>query len=170
MDEQPVQLPDSPPVVPTVNLGGRPSSFTQEIADEVCRQLAEGKSMRKVCKAENMPDMTTIFRWLRTNDKFCQQYVKAKEESTDALHEDLTELGDEAIELAQTVDSKASNAVVQAVKLKSDNLKWVMSKLKPKKYGDKVDMTTNGKDLPTPLLHVLHNKGNTEDIQPEETH
>ncbi len=133
------------------NKVGRPEIYSQELADKICSLLAEGISLRTVCLYEEMPNKSTVFRWLREKQIFRDQYAQAKEEGSEAQHEDLMDLGDEAIELAQNVDPKASGAVVQAVKLKADNLKWSMSKMKPKKYGDKIDMTTNGKELPTPI-------------------
>lgn len=126
---------------------GRPTTYGQIISDRICGQLAEGISLRTVCKAEDMPAIATIFNWFRTHPEFLEQYARAKRESTTARHEQLEELGDEAINLSQTVDPKASGAVVQAVKLKSDNLKWVMSKLEPKKYADKIDVTSDGKAI-----------------------
>lgn len=146
---------------------GRPSDYTKETADRICSELAEGISLRTVCLAEDMPDKATVFRWLREHKEFHDQYAQAKEESTNAQHEVLEDLGDQAIDLAQSVDPKASSAVVQAVKLKADNLKWVMSKMKPKKYGDKVDVTSG--DKPISLLNVLqHNNSSKENIQSEE--
>ena len=121
------------------------------MANEICARLAKGKSLRTVCKDGDMPDLSIIFDWFRTKDGFAEQYAQAKEESADADAEVLEELGDLAIEEAKSVDPKSSNAVVSAYKLKADNMKWAMSKKKPKKYGDKLDMTTNGKDLPTPI-------------------
>ena len=126
---------------------GRPTDYTKELADKICELLASGMSMRTVCKEDDMPVMSTVFLWLRTHKEFSEQYAKAKEEAIDAKHEELEALGDEAIELSQSVDPKASGAVVNAVRLKADNLKWVMSKLKPKKYGDKVDVTSDGKQI-----------------------
>lgn len=142
----------------------RPNEYNQTVATEICSRLAEGISLRTVCLADDMPDKATVFRWIRENKEFHDQYASAKEESADAQNEMLLDLGDEAIEHAYRADPKASGAVVQAVKLKADNLKWVMSKMKPKKYGDKIDMTTNGKDLPIPILgNVQNNIGNNED-------
>lgn len=137
---------------------GRPSDFTQELADRICAKLAGGESLRTVCKGDDMPSLQTIFNWIRTKPGFFEQYARAAEERTEAHNEMILDLGDEAIGKSQEVDPKSSGAVVQAYKLKADNLKWVMSKMKPKKYGDKIDMTTNGKDLPTPILgHVPNN-------------
>ncbi len=131
----------------TKHAGGRPSLYTQELSDSICALISEGKSVRTICLMEEMPSLQTIFTWLRTHKEFLEQYERAKEESTNAHLETIEDLGDEAIALSQAVDPKSSGAVVQAVKLKSDNLKWVMSKLKPKKYGDKMDVTSDGKAI-----------------------
>jgi hypothetical protein len=135
----------------TKNPVGRPSDYTQELANKICSKLSEGISLRTVCLADDMPDKSTVFDWLATKKEFAYQYACAKEQGTEAMNELLLDLGDEAIELAQSVNDKASSAVVQAVKLKADNLKWVMSKMKPKKYGDKLDLTTDGEKLPAPI-------------------
>lgn len=123
---------------------GRPTSYTPELAINLCEYLALGESLRTVCAREGMPSIGTIFVWLRDNKSFHEQYARAKEESAEADHETLKDLGDEAIALAQKLKGPQASAAVQAVKLKADNIKWSMSKLKPKKYGDKVDLTSDG--------------------------
>lgn len=130
---------------------GRPTDYTQELADTICSLLAEGKSVRSVALREDMPGASTMFRWLRDHKEFREQYARAKEESSDALYEELADIGEQAIEAALMVDPKSSNAVVSAHKLKADNLKWSMSKMKPKRYGDKLDVTSDGEKLPTPI-------------------
>jgi len=147
--------------------GGRPTKYSKALADKICSELAEGKSLRTVCQQEGMPDKSTVFCWLRDIQEFQDQYALAKESSAEAMNEILLDLGDEAIELSQTVNEKASSAVVQAVKLKADNLKWVMSKMKPKKYGEKLDLTSKDKEIATPsILYVLHNDGDSKNILP----
>lgn len=126
------------------NKGGRPTIFTKELGDKLCEELSLGKSMRKICEDEDMPCLSSVFKWIRENPEFSQQYALAKEASADADNEVLEDIGDKAIEEAKAVDPKSSSAVVQAYKLKADNLKWFMSKKKPKKYGDKVDVTSGG--------------------------
>ena len=125
-----------------------------------------GKSLRTVCQLDEMPSPVTIFSWLRTYPEFLKQYQRAKEESADADLENIEDLGDIAIEEARNCDPKSSTAIVSAYKLKADNMKWAMSKKKPKKYGDKIDMTSDGKQLPTPLLYgIRNNDSNTENTQ-----
>lgn len=131
----------------------RPTDYNQDIVTILCKELAKGRSLRSICREEDMPDLSTVFDWLAIHKEFTEQYARAKEESADADMELIEEIGDTAIQEAKDANPKSANAVVSAYKLKSDNLRWGMSKKKPKKYGDKLDMTTNGKDLPTPILN-----------------
>lgn len=127
---------------------GRPSKFTQKLADEICEQLSQGISLRTVCLADKMPDAATVFRWLRTRDEFCKQYARAKEESTDAMAEDIIDISDDStgdyVEDGEKMTRKLNNENVQRSRLRVDTRKWIMSKMKPKKYGDKVDVTSGG--------------------------
>lgn len=131
--------------------GGRPSEYTKAIGDKICSLLAQGVSLRTVCLADDMPDCSTVFRWLRQYEEFHKQYADAKQESADAMAEEILDLSDEAKTDAMTVDPKAAGAVVQAARLRVDTRKWLMSKMKPKKFGDKLDLTTDGKELPAPI-------------------
>lgn len=131
---------------------GRPSDYTQEIADLICSRLAEGISLRTVCKADDIPDATTVFRWLRTHDEFRQQYARAKEESADALVEELTDIADDARndwmerlgEDGQPLGWRENGEAIQRSRLRVDTRKWIASKLKPKKYGEKLDLDHKG--------------------------
>jgi len=133
---------------------GRPDIFTQELADEVCRRIAEGKSLRSVCRDEDMPGMTTVFKWLREKEDFTKQYARATEERTEAMAEDILDISDDGTNDWMTITSAGgfekevpNNEVLQRSKLRVDTRKWIMSKMKPKKYGDKVDVTSGGEKI-----------------------
>ena len=121
---------------------GRPSTFTQETADRICAMLAQGKSMRTVCKEDWAPPMETVFRWLRENEAFQQQYARAKQEAADALVEEMADIADAPP--AYGPDGKIDNGDVQNRRLQIDTRKWLASKLKPKKYGDKLEVGGTG--------------------------
>ena len=120
---------------------GRPTTYTQELINEVCARIAEGQSLRQIVEDDNMPGLRTIMTWLGdpTKEYFKQQYAKAKETQADSYE-------DRMLVIAQTEPD------VQRARLIIDTMKWTASKLKPKKYGDKLDVTSDGKALPTPLL------------------
>lgn len=140
---------------------GRPTKYTQILADKICERLAMGESMRTVCKEEDIPSMQTVFSWLRTNDKFLEQYARAKQESADAMAEEILDIADDGTNDYTTIEfdngyekEVINHEVLARSRLRVDTRKWLMSKMKPKKYGDKVDVTTNGKDMPTPIINV----------------
>jgi hypothetical protein len=130
--------------------GGRPSDYTPELADKICSQLAEGKSMRTICKADDMPDASTVFRWLRSKPEFCQQYTRAKDESADALVDEMLDIADEAsndwmeVHDPENPGYRFNGEHVNRSRLRVDTRKWVASKLKPKKYGEKLDIAHSG--------------------------
>ena len=129
---------------------GRPAVYTKELADIVCQRLAMGESMRSVSRDDAMPAMTTLFKWIRTIDEFAQQYDKAKIESADALVEDMLDIADNQAVQEIEVDGETHSAVtavgVSHAKLRVDTRKWAASKLKPKKYGEKVQQEVSGPD------------------------
>ncbi len=136
------------------NLGGRPQIYTKELADRVCHELAMGKSLRTVCKAEDMPAISTIFTWFRTQEGFTEQYEKAKQEATDALAEEILDISDESsndykeeVRPDGSTYTKVNQENIQRARLRVDTRKWLMAKMKPKKYGDKVDVTSGGETI-----------------------
>ncbi len=131
----------------------RPSDYTQEIASKICEGIAEGNSLRTVCLAEGMPALSSIFLWLKAHPEFSEQYARACQERSEAMAEDILDISDDGTNDWMEINNRdvVNNEAVQRSKLRVDTRKWLMSKMIPKKYGDKIDMTTNGKDLPAPL-------------------
>lgn len=136
-----------PPVSPTL---GRPALFSQELADKVCEKIAEGYSMRTVCAPDDMPAISTLFKWIREIPSFTQQYARATEERTEAMSEDILDIADDGSNDLMTIQKGnksyeiENKEVTNRSRLRVDTRKWLMSKMKPKKYGDKVDLTSGG--------------------------
>jgi hypothetical protein len=111
---------------------GRPSGYSQDVADQLCAAIAEGHSLRTVCKRDDMPSIAAVFRWLGTFEPFREQYARAGQERCEAFAEDIIALADEPV-------APNDNAAVQRARLRVDTRKWLMSKLAPRKYGDRVE-------------------------------
>ena len=131
--------------------GGRPTDYTLELSDLMCERLSCGESMRSISRDDSMPALATIFRWLREKPEFKEQYAIAKEASADALADDMLDIADnEAGRQAKDEDGNAitiiDSASVAHARLRVDTRKWAASKLKPKKYGDKVSQELTGTD------------------------
>lgn len=107
---------------------GRPTTYTPEIALEICARIQEGQTLNQVCNDESMPCNRTIYRWLRDNSEFCQLYARAKEDQADTYADEIIEIAD------QSKGGKVAD--VQSAALRVDARKWVAAKLKPRKYMD----------------------------------
>ena len=112
--------------------GGRPSIYTQELADCICERLASGESLRAICSDEDMPNRQTILNWLNDKAEFVGHYARAREDQAEAHADRIIEIADD-----ESIDAHHKRIMVDA-------RKWVASKLKPKRYGDKLDLEHKG--------------------------
>lgn len=109
---------------------GRPSSYTQELADEICDRLSHGETLRSIiASSSHMPERRTIYSWLDANQDFQLQYKKARAEQADYYAELI-------------IDESYSSHDAAIGRLRVDALKWAASKMAPKKYGDKIEIET----------------------------
>jgi hypothetical protein len=129
--------------------GGRPSDYSPELSAIICERLAAGESIRTVCLDEDMPAARTLFLWMQRHPEFLQQYTRAKEESADALVEEMLDIADDGTNdwmmkhdrEGAFVGWQANGDHINRSRLRVDTRKWIASRLKPKKYGDKVALT-----------------------------
>ena len=127
--------------VVTKHAGGRPVIFgiDNPCWFEICKQISEGKSLSTALKSDGMPSYRSALMMLQTNLEFRTMYEKAIESRADRLAEEILELADEAIPAG--LDGPSKSACVQQKRLQVDTRKWVAAKLKPKVYGDRIDVS-----------------------------
>lgn len=124
--------------------------FSQETADKICEIIStSNKSMRAIAAMDGMPALSTIMKWLSENKLFSEQYARSKELQADFLAEEILEIADDSSN--DTIDSEygpqENKEWVNRSKLRVDARKWVAAKLRPKKYSEKVDITTGGETI-----------------------
>jgi hypothetical protein len=128
----------------------RPKPYDAKIGDEICNRLVDGESLRKITLDKHMPAASTVFKWLTENENFAEQYARARDAQADTLADEILDIADDGsndwmadAELGERYNGDA----VQRSKLRVDARKWIAAKLKPKKYGDKLDLTSGGEKL-----------------------
>lgn len=102
---------------------GRPTAFSQEVADRICQHIADGGYATKL-ERFGLPSSPTLFRWLNENEAFREQYARAREKRAEHF-------ADEMVEIADTCNDPAKG------RLQVETRKWIASKLFPRMYGDK---------------------------------
>jgi hypothetical protein len=139
---------------------GRPSAYTAELASQICERLVDGESLRAICRDEGMPDDRTVRRWAVDDVRgFAARYFLARQLQADALTDEILEIADDATRdwlpsRDSDTDSPAlvpNHEHINRSKLRVDARKWLMSKLAPKKYGDKI---THAGDPENPMTLV----------------
>lgn len=126
------------------------TTYTQEIADYICEAIADGRSLRDICLQDDMPNRSTVFKWLDDIDGFSNQYARARDEQAETLADEIVNIVDNAANplmvdgIPLLNDGKpvlyTDTASIAHARLKMDARKWVASKLKPKKYGEKLEL------------------------------
>lgn len=118
----------------------RPLEFNEAVADAICERLADGESLRSICRDDEMPAKSTVFKWLGLIPAFADQYARARETQADSLADDIVDIAD---------DKKLEP---NDKRVRIDARKWLAGKLRPKAYGDKVAVV-GGDKSDAPIRH-----------------
>jgi hypothetical protein len=123
--------------------------YSPTIAGRITRKLIEGHSLNKICQMDRMPALWTVYRWLGEYPEFEEAYRKAKQIQMDVLAEKLMDYPDEYEDVSRG-------------RLKTDNVKWLMSKVAAKKYGEKI---TVGGDANEPIeIKVTYKRSDKQSV------
>ena len=129
---------------------GRPTIYSQRLVSDICTKLAEGKSLRSICIAENMPVMSAVFRWLTQYPDFKEHYIRAREAQADAIADEILDIADdgsndwmERTGLDQEPAWVQNGEAIRRSQVRIDARKWLAGKMAPKVYGDKTQIDAN---------------------------
>lgn len=137
--------------------------------DWIISEIESGKSLISCLNTNGMPSTSTFYIWLEEKDNEGNKTEEAEEKSkryTRAcevrelliLDEILTIADSQGEDVIETDNGQIINHnVINRNKLQIDTRKWMLGKLNPSKYGDKVqqDITTNGKELSAPVFNII---------------
>lgn len=123
------------------------STYTDEVAAVICERIANGESLRSICDDAEMPAQSTVFKWLSENEAFSEKYARAREAQADALFDDILSIADDGrndwMERNFGDDTRwvENGEALRRSQLRIDARKWMVGKLRPKKYGEKLALT-----------------------------
>ena len=130
---------------------GRPTKYSDKLGAEICRRLAEGESVRKICDDGAMPHVATVMRWLFNpldeDDpklEFREQYARAREAQAELNADEIIDIADDSggdVTAGEDGGETVNHENIARSRLRVDARKWVSSKLRPKVYGERVAHT-----------------------------
>ncbi len=113
------------------HMTGRPSSYSEAWAQEICDWLADGGSLREWCSQEGHPSFASVYRWIDSIEGFRDDYARARELQA---HNDGDRMNEIALKLAK------GEIAPDVARVMADILKWTAGKRAAKFYGDKVQI------------------------------
>lgn len=117
--------------------------FDADVAWEVCERSARGEPLTKICKDERIPSYETIYKWLREEPEFAEDYARAREDSAESGYFEIMDIERDLID--GKIDAGTARVAI-------DSIKWRIGKMKPKVYGDRLTLAG---DEDAPLHHQV---------------
>lgn len=113
---------------------GRPSSYTPELGDEICRRLSGGESLRSICRDSDKPALSTVLLWVvdQKHQEFSSQYRAAREAAGYAHADQITELANEL---------RNGNLDPQVAREIRGCLVWAAERMSPKAHSPRQEVT-----------------------------
>ena len=122
-----------------------------EVFNTICDELEKGFSLRSILRRENMPSSRTFFKWIDDDNEKVKQYERSLELRSEMLFDEIIEIADkqgEDIGEDENGNKVVNHNIVQRNRLQIDARKWALSKMFPKKFGDK---TIHSGDADNPI-------------------
>jgi hypothetical protein len=104
------------------------------MADRICVWLGEGESLRSLCLQDGTPNYSTVYDWMDANPSFAVKYARARDKGLDVMAEETVD--------ESSVLSRPAEQIPAARAL--DARKWYLSKIAPKRYGDRIEAARIG--------------------------
>ena len=131
---------------------GRPTLYSREIADEICRRISDGETLTRICSGPDMPSKAAVLLWVRDDrGGFADRYAHARELQLDGIADEILDIVDDSRNDFIARESQSGDVQlvfdrehVDRTRLRVDARKWLLTKLKPQKFGDKVEQTHKG--------------------------
>ena len=118
--------------------------------EKICADLENCQDSTRLVCIRNGISVDLFKKYLIAFPENITRYTRAKSEQAEFLLDEIHTLESEMDVQIKGNDPKIANAIATSYRLKIDNIKWILSKLKPKKYGDKMEI--DGKVVPESVL------------------
>jgi hypothetical protein len=147
----------------------RTTEYSTALAVKICSRVADGDSVRKICQDDDMPSKSTVFNWLAAHPEFVTMYEVARDIQADACFDEVLEIADDGRnDWMERNDPKnpgwaVNGEHIQRSRVRIDTRKWKLARMNAKKYGDKLDLGTNGGPLQVLIVDPKRKKEGGED-------
>lgn len=128
----------------------RQGKFTEKLADEICRRIAEGETLSQICRDDHMPVRRAVYDWMEARKDFAARFARAREFGFDVIAEETLKIADTPVEGVEIEEDGEKTKISRKDmlghrRLQIDTRLKLLAKWSPDKYGERqtVDMNVN---------------------------
>jgi hypothetical protein len=151
-------------------------AYTKEqkinIFNSIISVMENGASLRSaIIEVKDTLDKSicikTFDNWINEDEELLQQYTRAKDSRTDVIFEEILAIADsqEGDIIKKDGVDVVNHDVINRARLRIDARKWMLGKMNKRKYGDAIDMTTDGKEINVPTsiqVEIIKNEDTSD--------
>lgn len=141
----------------------------EKVFQEILEYIEDGKPLRTILRDSDMPSSRTFYIWLDSDPDKVKRYARSTEIRAEEIFEDMLEIADDGTNDFMTITkgdvtyNVEDKEVTSRSRLRLDTRKWMLSKMQPKKYSDKLDITSDGDKLEAPKKIIIKLPKRNED-------
>lgn len=124
-----------------------------EIVDNICFRIMKGESVRNILEEKDMPNRDTFYDWLNKYKDISDRYARACTIRAEYIFEEMIDIADDGTNDYMTIKkgneeyNVEDKEVTSRSKLRIDTRKWWLSRVNPKKFGEKLDLTSKDEKI-----------------------
>ncbi|MDZ7906536.1 MAG: hypothetical protein U5N55_12755 [Cypionkella sp.] len=139
-------------------LGRKPYQWTSEVEQEIFDRISKGASVRSILVDDWLPCANVFYDRLAVDPDFTKRYLRAREAQADTIFEECLAIADSQegdVVMRDGVEMVNHDNIARA-KLRIDTRMRMAGKLRPKVYGDKLDLDHKSSDgSMTPVFQTV---------------
>lgn len=113
--------------------------YSEDVALRICEQLGTGKTLKAICRGKGMPARSTVYAWLAEHTEFKTMFQAARDEHIDNEFDRLDDLVNQKPPVDQY--GRIDHGWVTNQRVKVAALQWKLSKLRPREFSDRMELT-----------------------------
>lgn len=123
----------------------------RKIAEQIFAGMRSGLSAHKACAAVGVLQ-STFNHWLNDDAELSADYARARDDLIEKLASEIISIADQ--DVGTTDNGATDSGAVQDKRVRIDARKWALSKMAPKKYGDRIEIAGD-KTAPLKVEHAI---------------
>jgi Bacteriophage Sf6, terminase small subunit-like len=135
---------------------GKYIRHSKELEDEILWRISCGESLKKICRDPHMPDRHAVMNWRMNRPGFGEKLDQARVAQAMGWADEILDIADDGSNdfVAKVGKNKEVLALlpdkenIQRSRLRVDTRKWLLTKILPRMYGDKITQTIEGGERP----------------------